>query len=190
MADQSKITISGVKEMRAAIKKAEPEMLKALDKQVRQAILPVLAEARNLIPDDPPMSGWNITPAEKGRVRGGAGWPAWDAAAARKGIKQKNGARRKKGRTNSALITVRNEDAAGSIYEIAGRKSNGKGATGARFIGNLNGIAPASRVIYRALDKLGRITIAQAVADAYEEVAAQLQRNLDFNAPAITTRKK
>jgi hypothetical protein len=179
MTEQTKVLITGVKETRAALRQYEPEMLKQLDAKIRQEIKPVIETAKGLVPEQPPMSGWRTVAATNGKTRGGAGFPAWDASEIRKGIKQKAGKSRKRGRAKSSLLTVRNESASGSIYEVAGRKSSGKG-TGAQMISNLNNRGgTASRLIYKALDTVGKDKIAQAVKDAYDQVKKELQAALD-----------
>ena len=131
------------------------------------------------------MSGWRKTDAiNPTGTRGGAGWPGWDANTVKAGIrKTKAEGKVKRGKVGYLRYTTSagallNESAAGSIFEIAGRKSDGTG-TGTSFISTLNSrFKLASRTIWRTVDK-DRPRIERNVERALNDAKAELQKHLN-----------
>jgi hypothetical protein len=97
------------------------DVLKELDNDVRKEVLKGLRgsanelrdEARGLVKGGQPLSGWK-------NWRGG-----YDAATIVSGIKTTTAKRRSKGTVVSNTMGVQNTSAAGAIWELAGRKTNG-----------------------------------------------------------------
>lgn len=173
------LVLTGLADTRRAIRNYSPELLKAMNKRIRDEGNQLRDFARLLVPEAPPAKGWRTTPAVNPRSRGGAGWPAWDIAEIRKGIKFKAGGRkRQKGSQISDAYSLRTESAAGAIYEVAGRRSSGNG-TGVGLITQLNSKGVASRGIWAALDIWGRDRMRQVITDIVEDTQRQLQAALD-----------
>lgn len=176
---QGEVVLVGLKDTKKALKQYAPDVLKEMNSEIKEVGKSVVSMAKARIPDAPPMSGWRTVPAATGRARGGAGWPAYSPSEMKKGIKFKTGgARRKKGSTTSDAYSLINNSAAGMIFEIAGRISNGAG-TGVSFIQDLNRVRKASRAIYSALDERGKAEVQDAIVKAVEKAEAALQQELN-----------
>lgn len=156
------VGIIGLEGTQRALKNMAPDLAKVLDTELKQAVAPVIADAKRLIPSDSPMSGWRTTAAKNGRSRGGAGWPAWDSSRAKGGIVWRKG--KPKGsnspRIGRVAYSLQSKDAAAAIFEIAGRRSTGKQGmshnpnAGRRFIDTLNQRhGTASRALWESWDR-------------------------------------
>lgn len=200
-------TIYGAKETRAALRKFAPDVLKLLDKEVNEAVSQLTTVAKAELPESPPMRGWreNYLTSRKKAVYGyneftfrrdkfltmssTRGWPGWKGGEIKRGIKKRQGRRRKTGYRYSGLIALVNASAAGSIFEIAGRKNEATpGTRGWYFIDKLNrSFGHASRVIWRAIDTEGTEELKQAVEKAYRIAEAQLEARLELAARGAST---
>ena len=132
------------------------------------------------------MSGWitwksnYVTKTDKttGQTKIVSG-KGWNKQVIDRGIKIKQGKRRK-GMVYSALLQMRQESAAGAIFEMAGRKSSGKTLSGRQFIYNLNSRNKrAGRSIYAAVDDFGTEGLVDTVLKAYDRAADRAQIALD-----------
>ena len=200
-------TIHGAKETRSALRKYAPDVLKALDKEVSAAVAHLVTAAKSEIPETPPTKGWstNATKTYKKAVYAknpftqkrtvfagytrGRGWPNWQGGEIYRGIKKKQGRKRKTGYRYSSLVSIYNSSAAGSIFEVAGRKNRGvPGTRGFYFIDKLNrSFGHASRVIWRAIDEGGTEDVQRAVEQAYRIATAQLEVRLDLASKGVST---
>lgn len=185
------VVVKGTIETRNALRKLERDALSELDREIREAGKPLINYARDRVRgkeggSEPPMSGWitwKATPYQKtdkqtGQVKTVSG-KGWDKSVIDKGIKIKQGKRRK-GSVYSALLQMRQESAAGSIFEMAGRKSSGKTPSGRQFIYNLNSRnKQAGRSIYAAVDDFGIEGLVDTVLKAYDRAADRAQQALD-----------
>jgi hypothetical protein len=185
------IVIKGTVETRRALRQFDRDVLREMDREIRAETQPLIAYARNKVRgaqggSEPPMSGWitwKATPytktdktTGKSKVVSGKGW---DKQVIDRGIKVKSGKRRK-GSIFSALLQLRQESAAGSIFEMAGRTSSGKTASGRQFIYNLNNRNQhAGRSIYKAVDDLGVSGLADVVMRGYDRAAKVAQAALE-----------
>jgi len=115
------IEVEGVKEMRRAIRLFAPDLSKALDKELRRVLTPIVRKAKGFVPTQSPMSGWSA------RSFSEAKFPPFVASTIKSGI----GLSTKPGRTNSKGFTsnarIFNNSVAGAIYETAGRVPPGTG---------------------------------------------------------------
>lgn len=177
MTVQGDVVLIGLRDTKKALKDYAPDVLKQMNAEIRGVGKSLTLVAKADIPEAPPMRGWRQVPASAGRTRGSAGWPAWDPAAIRKGIKFKTGGRRTKGSAISDAYSLVNDSAAGAIFEVAGRRSNGSG-TGVDFINNLNKVRQASRAIWAALDDRGKREIQDAIVQAIDKAERELQARL------------
>jgi hypothetical protein len=132
------VELSGVDELRKALKQYAPDLDKQLKKDLTLATQNMVNAARGFVPAVPPLSNWG---------REGGNFPTYDAETIRNGIRLST--TRSKINKNGFASSVRivNANAAGAIYETAGRKnSNGRSQ------------APMSRVVYPRHPNFGKMT--------------------------------
>lgn len=169
------VVLVGVKETLKALQEFDKEAVKGFNKVVNKELNSAKREAQGFVFDEPPLSGWNTQPARNPRTRGGAGWPAWDQSIIKSGISITKAERRVRKDYTTNAGALKNRSAAGVIYEVSGRKTNGKGT----FISNLeNKEGNASRLVWKAVDK-NKDRIVKNVEQAFEDVKQKLQRNLN-----------
>ena len=174
------VVISGIKETTAALKKFDKDAARRLNKVINDELRRAEGDAKDQIPDKPPMSGWRTVAATKPRkgVRGGQGWPAWDPQAIRQGIVKT----RSEGRVRSDYTTsagaLFNKTASGVIFEIAGRRTPGQ-ETGRQLITVMEDrFRKASRGIWAVIDR-DRPRILANVRAAMNDAEKTLQANLN-----------
>jgi hypothetical protein len=184
------VVLTGIKETLDALSNFDADAVARFNRVINDELDGAERNARASIDSiknkttDTPMSGWRKSNAmNPTQTRGGKGWPGWDASVVKAGIKQSKAegrVRRKNGylKYTTSAGSLRNESAAGAIFEIAGRKSDGEG-TGVSFINTLtNRFQAASRTIWRTVDR-DRPRIEANVAKALEQAKAELQRHLN-----------
>lgn len=107
-----KVEVEGFRKTLAALKELDPEVTKEVTKTLRQSAQRLQSEARGLI-DPEGLSGWK-------------NWrTGYNPASISSGLKITTAKRRKRGTAVSNVIGVQNTTAAGVIWELAGRKTNG-----------------------------------------------------------------
>ena len=162
------VEIRGNSDLRKALRTFAPDLEKSLQKEMRQALKPVVAKAKSFVPNEAPMSHWAA------RSFSEATFPFWNPSVVKSGITYttKVNQRNRNGFTSMARII--NKSAVGAIYETAGRKNpngqpwvgrnaggTGKGVSrsvnpnaGQQFIDNLPELISShkgmGRLIYRA----------------------------------------
>ena len=175
MSDDRAIVLIGVKETVKALEQFDKDAVKAFNKLVNSELNVAKKDAQGFVKSEPPLSGWNTQPARNPRTRGGAGWPAWDQSIIKSGISVTKAERKVRSDYTTNAGALKNRSAAGVIYELAGR-TNKRG----NFIKNLEGkVGNASRLVWKSVDK-NRPRIEKNVAEAFNEVKAKLQRNLNM----------
>lgn len=169
------VIVSGVTETRRELKKFAPDVLKELDKYIKDELSrELIADAASLVPTDPPLSGWGN---HKGRT-------AWDAQKVKRDIKVKQG-KRARGAEYSALLRISSETAPGAIFMTLGRKNEPKTPQGRNFIlvaNNRFGRLPykfSTRILWDAFQKYGPQRFQEQVLDAYRVAEKRLQARLD-----------
>ena len=180
MADEV-VVLNGIKETLDALKDFDKDAVKRFNKVINTELAGAERDARNLVTEDPPMSGWSKLDAAKGRTRGGAGWPGWNAGEIRSKITKTKAQGRTRGDYTTSAGALLNKSAAGSIFEVAGRKTKAgfEGGSSAQFLRTLgNRFGKASRVIWRVVDK-DKNKIEKNVAKALEDAKAELQKHLN-----------
>jgi hypothetical protein len=185
----TKIEIVGLGDTLKAMRVYSPNALKEYQKEVRDAANIVVRVARQAIPAEPPMRNWRKISPRKARStprphtdprvnpRGGTGWPIWNSAEIRAGIKVSTAKKRQRGESWGSLLRVENRTASGAIFEVAGRRSKGKSAGGRQFIRNLNAFHSASRAIWRAYDENEK-TVINAAEEAINKAILAFQRDV------------
>ena len=163
--------------------------LKEFDKQANLEFRRVInseldrikAEALMLVPELP-LRNWNTQPAKHPHkdVRGGAGWPAWNPAKVRAGItvtKAEGKAWSSDYTTNAGAL--KNSDAAGMIFELAGFRPQAgtpEGEVMKRVLTNRYG--KGRRLVFRAVLRNREVT-QKKIYDALEVAKGKLQIALD-----------
>lgn len=181
---QAKVLIYGYNDFKRELKKASPELRKAMDAEIKAFVEPVTTRAKTLVPNTV-MRNW--VPPKNPRVNPQTGelsrWAvrAWDPGTVRKGITVRQNTKRSRGRADSVAWRIQNKSAAGAIYETAGKKMKPRSQSGVSFINNIMRIdSRPSRLIWRAWDDAGgekKITAGVvAIIGKYEN---ELQRRLD-----------
>jgi hypothetical protein len=175
------IVLTGIKETLDALKDFDKDAVRRFNKVINNELAGAERDARNIIKEEPPMSGWRKTDAARGKTRGGAGWPGWNAGEIKSKItKTKAQGKVRRDYTTSAGALL-NKSAAGSIFEVAGRKTRAgfSGGSSAQFLRTLgNRFGKASRVVWRVVDK-DRSKIEANVSKALEDAKTELQKHLN-----------
>lgn len=178
MARSKSLTLIGIKETTDALKKFDKAAVNRFNKLIRTELESARVEAIASIPMKP-MSGWveeSFGPQPE-RVAGKV--PKWNVTKARAGIKSTRKEGKVRGDFTTSAGALTQADAAGAIFEVAGRKGGGQGH-GVQFIANLNRFHRASRAIWSAVDKQGE-NIQRKVAAELNDLKRQLQNHLDKN---------
>ena len=180
------IVLTGIKETLDSLKEFDKDAVKRFNKVINTELAGAERDAKGLISEEPPMSGWRKADAAKPRktTRGGKGWPGWNAGEIKSKITKTKAQGKVRGDYTTSAGALLNKSAAGAIFEIAGRKASGtKGMTAQsssgqflRTIGNRFG--NASRVVWRVVDK-DKAKIEANVARALEDAKAELQKHLN-----------
>jgi hypothetical protein len=180
MADEV-IVLTGIKETLDALKEFDKDAVKRFNKVINTELAGAQKDAKNQIDDKPPMSGWREADATKGKTRGGAGWPGWNAGEIKSKITKTKAQGKVRGDYTTSAGALLNKSAAGSIFEVAGRKTAAGFGTSssAQFLRTLgNRFGKASRVVWRVVDK-DRSRIEANVNRALEQAKADLQKHLN-----------
>jgi hypothetical protein len=175
------IVLTGIKETIDALKEFDKDAVKRFNKVINTELAGAQKDARNIISEDPPMSGWRKADAAKGRVRGGKGWPGWNAGEIKSKITKTKAQGKVRGDYTTSAGALLNKSAAGAIFEVAGKKTKAGfgGGSGQQFLRTLgNRFGKASRVVWRVVDK-DRARIEENVARALEQAKADLQKHLN-----------
>jgi hypothetical protein len=175
------IVLTGIKETLDALKDFDKDAVKRFNKVINNELAGAERDARNIISEDPPMSGWRKADAARGKTRGGAGWPGWNAGEIRSKITKTKAQGKVLGDYTTSAGALLNKSAAGSIFEVAGRKTKATAGrtSSAQFLRNLgNRFGKASRVVWRVVDK-DRSRIEANVARALDDAKAELQKHLN-----------
>lgn len=175
------IVLSGIKETLDALKEFDKDAVKRFNKVINTELTGAERDAKGLIDQDPPMSGWRKADATNGRTRGGKGWPGWNAGEIKSKITKSKAQGKVRGNYTTSAGALLNKSAAGSIFEVAGRvtKPGSGGGSSAQFLRTLeNRFKKASRVVWRVVDK-DADRIQANVAKALDDAKAELQRHLN-----------
>ena len=182
--------VKGVIALRKALNAYAPDLAKELTKEITVSLKVIQSTARGFVPNAAPggLYNWNENASGKkitaktsmfrtfnteGRLRL---FPLYDATTVKRGIVYRTGYGKPNSKGFRSLFRVRNNSAAGAIYETVGRKNpNGDPASksnnpnaGARFVQQgplygrkVNGQDMRGRLIFRAWEQdQGKQTIA------------------------------
>ena len=165
------VEVKGVIALRKALNAYAPDLAKELTAGITQSLKVIQKDARGFVPTSAPggLYNWDRRSATEPKAFNTSGrlrpFPRYDAAVIKRGIVYRTGYGKPNSRGFRSLFRVKNNSAAGAIYETAGRvnpggsgesKSNNPNA-GARFVqqGPLYGSKKTGqdmrgRVIFRA----------------------------------------
>lgn len=141
MAVTPKVSVVGARETLAALKKLDPELRKQTVREIKTAGRPVLATARSLVPPRA-MSGWGPN---------NWGERAWDDPA--RTLKVRFGGRARKKRQQWPLLTLKQEGAAGAIYDMAGKQGGNGTPQSRQFLANVARFGAPSRTVWPAVER-------------------------------------
>jgi len=165
----------GVADAIRTLGKIDKELKKDLVKSMKKAADPLVNEARSLVPTAKPLTNWY-------------GWKGgYTPAKVKRGISvsQRNTAQRTRSgqqQETIKLLALKQTNAAGAIYDIAGRANgagrNSEGAPrGRAMIEKLNEQGTASRTLWPAAEKrLGEVQ--DAVKDAIKDMENYIEKGL------------
>lgn len=165
--------VRGAIALRKALRKFEPDLAKGLTKEMALALRPVVKAARGYLPsNEEQISGWVKNVEQDGRWSGTRGY---DAATAKRGVGFKTTPSKPNRNGFRSIVTIFNKNAAGAIYETAGRKS---GVQSGHFNPKMGGALKGKnkmqgRVIFRAYEE-NQGKAKAAVLKAIEGAANQL----------------
>ena len=168
----TRIEVNGLADALKTLQKVDPELRKEAVKGMKQAASPLEAAARSLVPDAKPLTNWY-------------GWRGgYDATKAKRGIKVAFRGGRVKGRDADVfpLLTLRQTDAAGVIFDIAGRSFPGRGSEGgtrgAAMVAKLDEVRRASRSMWPAAER-EMPTVTKALEDVIATVSKRINEELN-----------
>lgn len=146
------VVVEGVPELKKALKKFAPDLLKEMNAEIRFALKEVVEDAKSKVPMQVPGGLYNWQDngvVSKSRTGRATGFPKYNGRVIRKGLTYSIG-RSKRNRSGFAgLYSLFNKSASGAIAETAGRASGIKGSSrsqsnnpnaGSMFIGAMNDI--------------------------------------------------
>ena len=140
-------TVRGGVELRKALRNFAPDLGKETQKEIANALKPIVKEAKGFVTDSP-LSNW---------AREGGKFPVFNASIVKRGIGYKTTPSKPNRRGFTSLAQIRNMSAAGAIYETAGRRAPSTKSSSrpnfAEAMGNLQGSGKdRGRLIFRAFE--------------------------------------
>ena len=161
-------SVKGGIELRKALRQFAPDLAKETQKEIANALKPIVKEARGFV-NESPLSNW---------AREGGKFPRFDASIIKRGIGYKTTPSKPNKKGFRALAQIRNMSAAGAIYETAGRRPAGTKPSSrpnfAEAMGELSGSGrDRGRLIFKAWENYyGNAT--KAVLKAIDNASKQL----------------
>ena len=164
------VVIEGVVGLRKALNKLAPDIKKQMDKEIREALKPVIKDARSKVPGQAPggLFNWDDPGYTRKSIIGKKeGFPSFNQQIIRRGLTYSLGTKRFDGTGFVSLYTLFNKSRVGAIIETAGRtgvpnprsQSNNPNA-GERFTGAMNGIGGLVDYAGRGQKSKGRLLYA------------------------------
>jgi hypothetical protein len=177
------VKIYGLASTKRLMRELEPELLKEMNREIRDRLAPIAARAKSLIPSAPPVSGWgrsvNAPGSRPGYSPYGRRWDysrlEWNSSEAKSGVVVRQGGGRGRGQVSRAAWQVRSNNAAAAVFELMGR-----GKSNVAMVRNVGRQFPGDgRVLYRAFDSAGGPQIEQNVVGTIRAFEAEFNRRLD-----------
>jgi hypothetical protein len=178
------VQIYGLQSTKRLMRELEPELLKDMNREIRDLLKPIAARAQSLIPSSPPLSAWGRSVNAPGSRRAyspyGRRWNysrlEWNSSEAKAGIVIRQGGGRQRGTASRAAWQIRSNNPAAAVFELMGR-----GKSNVRMVHNVQARFPADgRVLYRAWDSLGGDgRVEQELVGIIRRFEAEFNRRLD-----------
>jgi hypothetical protein len=164
------------------LKDTAPKLERDAKKRLKNDVKPIVADAKAAIPGSPPLSKW-VAPKGGGgdgvyeryaKKGSGQPLPIWSSTTAKRRINSSVRRKRVSGyKGRMLLITVRQTDASGSVFDMAGRVN--KSSVFARNLSRKFG--DASRTMWPAADK-NRALVHASLKASVLEVERQINQEL------------
>lgn len=165
------VIIEGVVGLKKALRQLAPDIKKEMDKEIRNALKPIIRDARSKVDGKAPgdLINWNDPGyTRKPRVPGKKeAFPSYDQTIIRRGLTYSVATSRMQNSGFVSLFTLFNKSRTGAIIERAGRAGapNPRAASnnpdaGERFIGAMNGIGGLVDYSGRGRKSTGRLLYA------------------------------
>jgi hypothetical protein len=117
------VELKGADNLRKALRKFEPDLAKATNKQMAAALKPITNKARGFMPATGSMlSGWTSASSST-ETTNYRHFPKYDQTEAKRGVKYSTSPSKPNKRGFVSLARIVNTSAGGAIYETAGRKN-------------------------------------------------------------------
>jgi len=177
------VQIYGLQATKRLMRELQPDLLKEMNREIREQLEPVKARAQSLIPSAPPLSGWGRSVARPGSRPAYSPYSRrwdysrleWNSSEAKSGVRIRQGGGRARGQVARAAWQIRSDSPAASVFELMGR-----GKSNVRMVRNVQSrFAGAGRVLYRAFDSVGGTRISENVVGTIRRFEAEFQRRLD-----------
>jgi len=186
------VRIEGIQAALKELNTIDPKYRRLVTKRIKAAGADIINDARSMVAhfDNSLMNGAPLSGMARGNlVRGRE--TSWKTDQVQKGFKVKVGVRASKeryvnfdrggyteqivyGSKPYQLMVIQQADAAGAIYDHAGRN------TSSTFVTNLNAeVGPEPRAIDKAVER-GREPVTKKVYEVVQDVEKQINRNLRF----------
>jgi len=165
---EATVRVQGVKETLKILKQVDPELRKALMKEMRTAAKPLVQEVQRALPVQAPLSGMD----NEGRL-------GWNSTRVTRNVKLKVGGKKVRSQRGQEfpLLRVTINDAAAAMFDMAGRGGSGNTPQGQALIRGLSRYGAPSRTAYPSAEKrLPEVT--RGVLEAIDKAAAQINREI------------
>ena len=159
------VVVEGVPELKKALRKFAPDLLKEMNAEIKVALKEVVKDAQAKVPGQAPgrLYNWNDNGMEaKSRTSRERGFPKYNGRVIRKGLTYSIGRQKRNRQGFASLYSLLNKSAVGAIVETSGRLNaygrpqagnrNSKNSkqfgssnnpdAGRRFVGAMNGVGP------------------------------------------------
>jgi hypothetical protein len=191
-APSTSVRIEGIQAALKELNTIDPKYRRLVTKRIKAAGADIINDARSMVAffDNSLMNGAPLSGMVRGNLVKGRE-TAWKTDQVQKGFKVKVGVRASKeryvnfdrggyteqvvyGSKPYQLMVIQQADAAGAIYDHAGRNTN------STFVTNLNAeVGPEPRAIDKAVER-GREPVTKKVYEVVQDVEKQINRNLRF----------
>lgn len=161
------VVVEGVPELKKALKKFAPDLLKQMNAEIRFALKEVVTDAKSKVPGQAPgnLYNWNdsgTTPVS--RVKGRRAFPLYNSNIVRRGLTYSIGRQKRNSKGYASLYSLFNKSAVGAIVETAGsqhpygrtQKAGRKYGESSKNIGQSNN-PNAGRIFVGAMNGVGAL---------------------------------
>ena len=177
--------VQGALEFRKAMKKFEPELAKESQKEIAGLLKKVVSKARGFVPSQAPLSGWG------NNVGIWSGDRTYNASIIKRGIGYSTTPSKPNKKGFRTLAAVFNKNAAGAIYETAGRLNPQGQPSQASTKGKFSSYIDTSNKVNKSanpnagkqlIDSMGEMYIAKRQAGQGGRVGRKMNGRLIFRA--------